>query len=223
MASISKKTISFLSELKDNNHREWFQENKPRFLEAQEEAKSFLKSWETEMNKYDDIEAAKLFRIYRDVRFSKDKTPYKSSFNMSMSRRKPHLRGGYYVSIGADEGFIGCGFWGPNSADLKRIREHIASDASEIKKIISESNFTKVFGTLDGEKVKTAPKGYAKDHPSIEFLRYKQFLASKKYSKKEMTASSFLSKVVSDFQAIRPFFDYMSYILGHDLDGVPSY
>ena len=223
MAQIEKNTLQFLRELKENNHRPWFQQHKPRYETGRDNVKSFLNVLEMEMNKTDDIEGSKLFRIYRDVRFSKDKTPYKSSFSMFLIRRKPDLRGGYYVKIGADEGFIGCGFWRPNSADLKLIREHIASDAGELRKIISEKKFVNTFETLDGDQVKTAPKGYSKDHPAIDLLRYKQFLVSKKYSIKEVSSANFVKAVVKDFQAIRPFFNYMSYILGHDLDGVPLY
>jgi uncharacterized protein (TIGR02453 family) len=223
MASISKDTLLFLSDLKENNHRPWFQENKARFDHAKENVSLFLQNLESEMNKTDEIDHAKLYRIYRDVRFSKDKTPYKSSLSMYLSRRKPELRGGYYVSIGADEGFIGCGFWGPNTADLNRIREHISSEPDELRKIINEKIFLKTFKTLDGNQLKTSPRGYAKDHPAVDLLRYKQYLASKRYNTDEMLKPGFYKKVAKDFQAIRPFFDYMSYILGHDLNGVPIY
>ena len=220
---IEKTTLQFLKQLKSNNNRPWFQENKPKYEASQANIKAFLGALELEMNKKDDIEKSKLFRIYRDVRFSKDKTPYKSNFSMSLSRRKPYLRGGYYLSIGPQESFIGCGFWMPNSADIKLIRDHIAQDDKPLRKIIKAKKFMDTFGTLDGEQIKTAPKGFSKDHPAIDLLRYKQFLVSKKYSDKEVLDPSFLKVVVKDFGSIRPFFDYMSQILGHDLDGVPLY
>jgi len=129
MTSISKSSFKFLKDLQANNNREWFAENKPRFLEAQEEMKAFRETLLDKMSLHDEIEAIRLMRIYRDVRFSKNKTPYKNNFGIGMKRATKWLRGGYYLNIEpGNKSFAGGGFWAPNSDDLKRIRTEIARD-----------------------------------------------------------------------------------------------
>ena len=175
------------------------------------------------MNTHDRIEKTKLFRIYRDVRFSKDKTPYNTHWSMSMSREKPYLRGGYYVRLDPDGGMLACGFWNPNPADLAIIRGNIDQDADRMRKAINHPSVRKNFGALEGEAVKTAPKGYNKEHSDIDLIRHKQFIFTKSFSRKEVLAPEFTEQVSQSFQAIRPFFDYMSDILGHNLNGEPLY
>ena len=122
MQAIPKNTISFLKELKLNNNREWFNENKDRFNTIRNQVKIFAQEVNDSLNVSDNIEKIKIFRIYRDLRFSKDKTPYKKNIGMAFHRAKPELRGGYYLEISADESFIAVGFWNPNKEDLLRIR-----------------------------------------------------------------------------------------------------
>ena len=220
---ISKKTIDFLNDLKTNNNRPWFTESKKRYQNANDEIKTFLAALVDEMNKSDSIESFKLFRIYRDVRFSKDKTPYNYHFSMSMSRTKPYLRGGYYVRITPDESAIACGFWGPNPKDLKLIRQNIEVDAEPFRRALKSKELVTTFGDLEGDQVKTAPKGYSKDHPAIDLLRYKQFILSRKYSDKEVCATDFVQQIARSFQTARPWFDYMSDVLTHNLNGEPLY
>ncbi len=220
---IQKDTIAFLEDIRKNNNRPWFQANKERYLDAQKNVKDFLLSLETEMNKIDSIEKIKLFRIYRDVRFSKDKSPYNSHWSMSMGRTKPYLRGGYYLKLNPEGGMIACGFWNPNSSDLSLIRGQIDQDPKAFRKAINNKKLKQVFGQMGGEAVKTAPKGYNKDHPAIDLIRHKQFIFTKEFSRKEVHDKDFLKQVVLSYKAIRPFFDYMSDILGHNLNGEPLY
>lgn len=218
---ISKSTFKFLKELKDNNNRDWFTENKPRFQEAQAEVKAFNATLEDRMSMHDEIEGVKLFRIYRDVRFSKNKTPYKSNFGTGITRATKWKRGGYYFNIEPGNCFAGGGFWGPNPADIKRIREEIAADDKSLRKVINDAKFKKVFGAMTGDQVKTAPKGYKKDHPAIDLLRYKQYLAMHKFTQKAVTTPGFVDELNKVFKALRPFFDYMSDVLTTDSNGVP--
>jgi uncharacterized protein (TIGR02453 family) len=218
---LDQSAFGFLKSLEVNNNRDWFAKNKPKYQAANEHFKALAQEINEGMQKQDKIEKMKLFRIYRDVRFSKNKEPYKNSFSCGFSRETKALRGGYYLHLQpGGNSFVGGGFWQPETADLKRIREEIAADADSLRKIINSANFKKHFGALGGEQLKTAPKGFPKDHPDIDLLRYKSFIVSKQFSDKEVTASGFSNEVLNHFQAMRPFFDYMSEVLTTDVNGV---
>ncbi|MEZ5044955.1 MAG: DUF2461 domain-containing protein [Saprospiraceae bacterium] len=223
--TIPASVFKFIEELKENNDRTWFAANKKRFQTEQAYLIAFADALITEMNKHDNIETASgqqsLFRIYRDTRFSKDKTPYKTHFSGSLSRATKLLRGGYYFHIEPGASFLGGGFWGPTSEDLKRIREDIAFDDKPLRKIISDPTFVKTFETLKGDTVKTAPKGFDKDHPAIDLLRHKQFVISRAFTDKAVMSPDFLQEVVQTFCNMRPFFDYMSDVLTTDANGLP--
>lgn len=133
------------------------------------------------------------------------------------------LRGGYYFHIEPNNSFIGGGFWGPDPKDLLRIRKEINVDASELRAIITDKNFIKVFGELKGDKVKTAPRGFDKIHPDLDLLQFKQYIISKNFTDKEVQQKDFYLKVVETFKAMIPFFDYMSAVLTTDENGIPLY
>ena len=113
MSGINPQVLSFFKTLSENNNREWFETHKPEFKALESEVKAFMKQVEGDLQGHDKIEKAKLFRIYRDVRFSKNKTPYKTHFGMAFHREKPALRGGYYIHLEPENSFLGVGFWGP--------------------------------------------------------------------------------------------------------------
>jgi uncharacterized protein (TIGR02453 family) len=219
---ISSYSLQFLMELRDNNNREWFAENKDRYLTVKEDFKNFADSLTLEMEQHDEIEKTKIYRIYRDVRFSKDKSPYKQHLSGFMVRATKWKRGGLYFHFQpGGESMISGGFWNPNTADLARIRQEIAVDDSSLRDIVNAKDFKKHFDKLDGNRLKTAPRGYAKDHPSVEFLRHKQFLISEKFTDEEVTSKGFLKKAVTTFRTMRPFLDYMSDVLTTDANGEP--
>ena len=219
--TIPRETFSFLKRLSQNNNREWFTEHKKEFKEIENEVKQFYNQLSEHLNKHDKIDKVKIFRIYRDVRFSKDKTPYKTHFGGSFHRIKPHLRGGYYLHIQPNnESFIATGFWDPNKEDLLRIRKEFETDAIEIRNIIAEKSFKENWGELAGDEVKTAPKGFSKEHEAIDLIKKKQFIFTKKFTDKEVTSADFMTTVNDNFKAIRPFFNYMSDVLTTDLNGV---
>ena len=160
-------------------------------------------------------------RIYRDTRFSKNKTPYKSHWSGGFRRATAHLRGGYYFHLEpGGNSMVGGGFWGPDKDDLLRIRQELAADASELRSIIAAPDFIKFFGELGGSQLKTSPKGFDKEHPNIDLLRYKQFVVRKHFTDKEVLEPGFYLKMNETFQAMRPFFDYMSIVLTTDANGV---
>ena len=224
MAKIShldKSVFQFLKTLENNNNRDWFAENKPKYIAANEHFKAFAESVNEGMQIQDNIERMKLYRIYRDVRFSKNKAPYKNSFSGGFSRATEALRGGYYFHLQpGNNSLVGGGFWQPEAADLKRIREEIAADAAPLRKIINTKKFKEYFGKLGGEQLKSNPRGYAKDHPDIDLLRYKSFVVSKYFSDAEVQAPGFADEILKYFKATRPFFDYMSDVLTTDVNGV---
>ncbi len=175
------------------------------------------------MEKHDKIETASgkqsLHRIYRDIRFSKDKTPFKTFWGGSYTRATALRRGGYYFHLEQGNSFLAGGFWGPNAADLKRIRSEFAHDPESMKKILNSKSFINTFGTLQGEQLKTAPKGFDVNHEAIDLLRYKQFLVIKRFTDDEVLSPLFLENALDAFKNMRPFFDYMSEILTTDSNG----
>ena len=157
---ISAKLFSFIEELSINNNRMWFEDNKNRYEDdVRTPLLSFIADFEVylkQLSPHFNAEAKKvggsLFRIFRDVRFSKDKSPYKNYWGISFKRATKELRGGYYVHLQpGNKSFVGGGFWGPNKEDLLRIREEIAMDASEIRSIITSKSFINTFERLQGE------------------------------------------------------------------------
>jgi len=219
--------FSFLEDLKENNHREWFQNNKTRYQEQYNYALQFADELLLRMKQIDTIETISgkksLFRINKDVRFSKDKSPYKTNIGGALTRATKYLRGGYYFHIEPGNCFLGGGFWAPSPEDLKHIRLQIAADPGPLQQILSSKEFIATFGQLEGEQLKSAPKGFSKDHPAIDLINYKQFLLIKKLTDEEVQSKQYLETVVSTFQAMRPFFDYMSEILTTDLNGEPLF
>ena len=219
---VPNAVFTFLSKLEKNNNRDWFNEHKTEFKAIEKEVKAFYNSVFENLNKHDDIDKVKLFRIYRDVRFSKNKLPYKTHFGGSFHRTKPRLRGGYYLHIQPNnESFIATGFWEPAPADLLRIRKEFEMDDSEIRDILADKKFNKVWGnTFVGDEVKTAPKGFSKDHKAIDLIKKKQYIFTKKFTDKEVQSDQFINEIDAAFKAVRPYFNYMSDVLTTDLNGV---
>ncbi|MCE3280924.1 MAG: hypothetical protein K0S44_3115 [Bacteroidetes bacterium] len=225
-AQIPSSSFEFLKLVKKNNNRDWFNANKDRYMKEHEAIIAFADDLLAEMNKHDEIETASgkksLHRIYKDTRFSKDKTPYKSNWSGSFSRATKKLRGGYYFHIEPGNSFAAGGFWGPDPADLKRIREEIAYDSAPLRKIIKSKEFKDTFGELQGEQLKSAPQGFTSDHKDIDLLRFKQFLLVKKFNDKEVLSENFLKELNSTFKKMRPFFDLMSEVLTTDANGTST-
>ncbi|MFK5972559.1 MAG: DUF2461 domain-containing protein [Flavobacteriaceae bacterium] len=216
---ITKQALDFLKKLEDNNTREWFAKHKPEFKNHETAVKEFYTGVMENLEKHDTIEKMKMFRIYRDVRFSKDKSPYKSHFAGSFARAGAQLRGGYYVQIKPGNSFIATGFWGPNKEDLLRIRKEFEVDATETRKIINAKSFKKVWGELVGDALKTAPKGFDKEDPNIDLIRRKQFIFVRKFADKDVLGKDFAKEINTSFKAIRPFFNLMSDVLTTNLNG----
>tara|TARA_R110000868_G_scaffold224768_1_gene476954 strand:- start:2442 stop:3119 length:678 start_codon:yes stop_codon:yes gene_type:complete len=219
--TISKSVFTFFNKLEKNNNRDWFNENKIEFKKNEKEVKIINNKILENLNKHDDIDKLKIFRIYRDVRFSKNKLPYKTHFGGSFHRAKPRLRGGYYLHIQPNnESFIATGFWEPAKEDLMRIRKEFEMDDEEIRTLINNKKFKNVWGNFVGDEVKTAPRGFDKDHKAIDLIKMKQYIFTKKFTDKEVLDPNFIDEIDIAFKAIRPYFNYMSDVLTTDLNGV---
>jgi len=222
--AVKKETIDFLKTLSKNNNRDWFNAHKDKYLQAHENIIAFADALLNEMNKHDKIEASSgkesLFRIYRDVRFSKDKTPYSCRFSGGFQRATKKLRGGYYFHIEPGNSFLAGGFWGPEPADLQRIRQDIDLNYKDWNKMLKDKTLVKTFKILEGEKVSSAPRGYAKDHPAIELLKLKQYILRNRFTDKEVLSPTFLKTVNDTFKKMRPFLNYMSDVLTTDGNGI---
>lgn len=216
---ISKEILGFLKGLSENNNKVWFEANRKAYDTARSSMTGFSEAMKAELQRHDEIDRLKLFRIHRDLRFSKDKTPYKPHFAVSFSRSGAERRGGYYLRIRPGASFIACGFWDPNKEDLLRIRKELELEADTFRSVITNPEFQSTWGNLEGERVKTAPKGFEREHPNIDLIRFKQFIFTKKFSDKEVMASAFPEIVSNSYREIRPFFDLMSEILTTNLNG----
>lgn len=221
--TIPKDALDFFKKLEKNNNREWFNEHKKEFKNIESEIKNVYNALFDILKIHDDVDKLKMFRIYRDVRFSKNKLPYKTHFGGAFHRTKPKFRGGYYLHIQPNnESFIATGFWEPNKEDLFRMRKEFEMDDSEMRDILNNKIFKSTWGSFVGDEVKTAPKGFSKDHPAIDLIKKKQYIFTKKYTDKEVLNPNFIKNVDDAFKVIRPYFDYMSDVLTTDLNGVST-
>ena len=220
---LPKKAFDFLGALKEHNNREWFEEHKPVYQEALGMVEAFADELLLQMNTHDVIETpsgkASMYRIYRDIRFSKDKTPYKTHWSGHFKRATKYRRGGYYYQLEPGATFMAGGFWNPNPEDLKRIREDIAFDPSPLNDILGDRKFKAAFGQLKGEQLKTVPKGFERDHPAGNLLKYKQFLLVRNFTDEEVLDKGFVLQASRTFQQMRSFLDYMSSVLVMDGNG----
>lgn len=221
---IPSSSMDFLKLVKKNNDRDWFAIHKEKFLKEQHFIEVFADALLEELNSHDLIETVSgkkcLHRIYRDTRFSNDKTPYKTNWSGSFRRATKQRRGGYYFHLEAGNSFIAGGFWSPSAEDLKRIRDDFAFDSKPLRKILKSKTFVSTFGTLQGEQLKTTPKGFDAQSEAIDLLRYKQFLVIRKFTDKEVLSETFLKEANQTFKNMRPFFDYMSEVLTTDINGI---
>jgi uncharacterized protein (TIGR02453 family) len=218
--TIPKSVFEFLLKLKENNNREWMQEHKKEYLANEKALKQCYEAIEKGLNISDEIAKVKIFRINRDIRFSKDKTPYNVHRSVSFSRAGAHRRGGYYLRLEPGNSFLAGGFFDPNPADLLRIRKEFEMDSAPIRKILANADFKNAFGNFNQEySVKTAPKGFNKEDENLDLIRLKCFFVSHPFSDAAVFDKDFSEKVVYFFQLLRPFFDYMSEVLTTDLNG----
>lgn len=209
---LQKTTLDFLKKLKANNKKEWFDTNRSAYETARKDFTSFLELLVPELSGFDNslkgLEAKKcVFRINRDIRFSNDKTPYKTNFGASISPGgKKSMTPGYYIHIEPGKSFLAGGVYMPEAPILAAIRQEIDYNAKEFKKILAAKEFVKYFGGIADEgKLRTAPKGYAKDHPQIELLKNKHFIVVHNFKDDKIHSKDFVKYCLAVFKAMYPF------------------
>ena len=209
---ISKETFLFLKELKVNNYKEWFDENRTRYKTLRNDFEQFIHAVIGEISLFDRESAqttakASIFRINRDIRFSNDKMPYKTNFGAFMAKGgRKGIHAGYYIHVEPGECFLAGGIYMPSGPMLKSIREEIYENIEEFKAILAEPSFQKHFGgNLWEEKLKTAPKGFPKDFPDIEYLKYKHYTVAKYEPDAIYWKPTFIQEVREVFKAMKPF------------------
>jgi uncharacterized protein (TIGR02453 family) len=218
---LQSATLQFLRDLVQNNNREWFQENRKRYDTARADMEQLISGVIADVSQFQDLGNLLvkdcIFRINRDIRFSKNKDPYKSNLSAGIG---PGGRSSgkidYYLHIQPDgQSFLGGGMWDPSSEQLARYRQEIDYNAQELKSIIHDKTFREYYPEIEGEVLKTTPKGYAKDHPEIDLLRRKQLFFVHRFSDKEVVMKDFKDKIVAGIKLLKPYCDYMNYPLNH--------
>lgn len=216
---LSKDSLKFLEDLKVNNNRDWFLENKNRYEAYKKDYHQLVADFLTVMKPLDaSLEMLEVknctFRINRDIRFSKDKSPYKDHMGIWLSGgSKGNNRAGYYIHIAKEASFIAGGFYCPEADDLKKIRREIAFFYEDLDEILAQKEFKKVFGYFDKNEsnvLKNPPRGYEKDHSAIEYLKLKSFETSQKFDWDEVLQPDFVAKMSQRLILLKPLNDFMN-------------
>lgn len=216
---LTKESLQFLDDLKKNNNRDWFQDNKKRYEVFKKDYHQLVSDFLDAIKPLDpSLELLEVknctFRINRDIRFSKDKSPYKAHLGVWLSSgAKGQNRSGYYVHIEKGASFIAGGFYSPEPDQLKKVRKEIAFFYEDLDAILKDKNFKKEFGSLDtneSNSLKNPPRGYEKDHPAIEFLKLKSFTATQKYDIAEVTQKDFVAKMSKKLIALKPLNEFIN-------------
>jgi len=215
-----KLVLDFLKGLQKNNNKAWFEKNRPAYESARNQFEVFIDQLIVGLGSVEDVGGitAKdcVMRIYRDIRFSKDKSPYKSSMSASIGPGgKKSTRLTYYLHIEPpDDSMIAGGLYMPDSSQIIKFREAVDRDPKPFMEVISNKTFKQTFGNIQGEKLKTAPKGYERDHPEIELLRLKQVIAIEHLTEAQVLSPKFGDHVIGSFTAMKPFLDYLNSVIG---------
>lgn len=222
---LTKESLQFLDDLKVNNNRDWFQDNKKRYEIFKKDYHQLVSAFLDAMKPLDpSLELLEVknctFRINRDIRFSKDKSPYKAHLGIWLSGgTKGSNRAGYYVHIENGASFIAGGLYSPESDDLKKVRKEIAFFYEDLEAILNEKEFKKEFKKLDvteNNSLKNPPRGYEKEHPAIDFLKLKSFTTTQKYDSDEVTKKDFVSKMSQKLIVLKPLNDFINRALDTD-------
>lgn len=210
------RSLDFLQALSGHNSKEWMDANRSWYLDAKQEFIGFIDQIIQQMRAFEPaVEGLQgkdtIFRINRDIRFSNDKRPYKENFGSAISEGGRHSGNPtYYLHLQPGEVFVGGGIYMPQAEVLKKIRQEVDYNPGELKRIVEAPEFKDLYGQISGEKLKTAPKGYPKDHPNIEFLKLKSYVVMHRISDAVVRKEGFSDVVVRSFQTMKPFNDYLA-------------
>lgn len=213
---MKSSTFNFLKNLSKNNNREWFNDNKGLYTEAQQDVVVLITDLIEEMSVFDE-EIAKLdaknslFRIYRDTRFSKDKSPCKTNFGASLGMGKGSQKAGYYLHVEPGKSFLAGGVYQPESAVLKEIRKEISAFGNEFLEVLNHKDFKKYFGELDqGDQLQKVPQGFEKDDKMAEFLKLKNFIVVYHIKDEELLNPNAAKDFAKIYKAMKPLNDFLN-------------
>ncbi len=214
---LQANTITFLKQLGKNNNKPWFDKNRDKYQAAKEDHEALVAEILDGLSAAEPIFKEQkpkdcIFRIFRDVRFSKDKTPYKDHFGAFFSKGGRKFPGaGYYLHLQpGGNSFAGGGMWMPEPPLLKQVRQEIDYNLKDFKKIIEDKKFKKYFKKIDGEQLTKVPQGYKEDNPAIEYLKMKGYTVGCALSDEEMSSKSLAKKTLEIFSAMKPFIDFLN-------------
>lgn len=218
MEQIKKSTLDFLLKVKSNNNREWFNKNRKLYEDSKENFRALVQAIIDQITDFEPImkglEASScIYRINRDIRFSNDKSPYKTHFGAFIvrgGRKNGDKFAGYYIHIEPGESIIAGGAYMPPTPWLSAIREKIDEEPEKLLKIITNKDFINYFGKIEGEKLKSAPKGYSSDHPYIDLLKYKSYLVVNEVHDKKVLSQSYFEHVIEVAHAMKPLNDFLN-------------
>lgn len=217
---IRPELFTFLKEIKENNNKEWFDANRSRYKDLREHFINYVTLLVHELGQMDPSVAFQdpkktVFRINRDIRFSQDKSPYKTNMGSFITPGgKNAQNAGYYLHIEPGECMIAGGIYMPPSKELKIIRDEVFNNAAEFRSIIEDKEFKETFGELYGEKLKTAPQGFPKDHPDIDLVRYKSYTVARMVPDSFLTSPDSLNEVMEVYRVMKPLNDFLNHALG---------
>lgn len=222
---LQPQTLRFLSQLKKNNNKPWFDSHRAQYEAARIDFSNFIQLVIDAVQKSDTTITGLTakdcqFRINRDVRFSKDKRPYKENFGAFICRGgKKSIYAGYYFHLAPGNSFMGGGLWQPEPGNLKKVRQEIDYNWEEFQSILKNKNFKKIYGDLyKGSDVSLSrmPKGYEENNPAIDYLKLKGLIAETKIADGDLTKSTLHKKTVAAFEALQPLLNFINRSLDHD-------
>jgi uncharacterized protein (TIGR02453 family) len=214
-----ESVLRFLAQLKQNNHKTWFDAQRAEYEAARQAFSDFLEIIIAEFRESDHLGGLApkecVARINRDIRFSKDKSPYKTNFGALVGPGGwKGMASGYYIALEPGDASMAAGGWyAPTPEQLNRFRQVVAEDAFEVKEIITQPEFMAVFGGLQGERLKTAPRGYDPAHTEIDLLKLKQVTVIQPFSDAAVGAEDFAGQVIRACRAMRPFLDWLDQLV----------
>lgn len=216
---INPSTLKFLKGLRKNNNKQWFDSHREEYESAKADFEKFIQIILDKHSKSDPdlkpLSARKcLFRINRDIRFSKDKTPYKTNFAASLDKEgKKSGFAGYYFHLEPGNSFLAGGLWMPPPENIKKVRQEIDYCFDEFRKIVTSKKFKTIYGDLytgEGVNLTKVPHGFEKDNPAAEYLKFKSWLVTSNLSDAEVTSPKLVSKTISAFEIMQPFIKFLN-------------
>ena len=211
--TITQETFNFFKQIEENNNKVWFENNRPLYEAAKANYLEFMGDLIPKIKQIDQIVEKDLkkyaSRIHRDVRFSKNKSPYKNNISSLIERELDYKKCPFYIHIQPNGSFMGAGVYQPDPALLKKVRQEIDYNSSELHKIIGKQSFKDTFGKITGDSLVRPPKGYEEDNPNIELLKLKFYIVRKDFSDEEVMSPDFAGKIAEIYREALPFFEFL--------------